>query len=65
MLPVLVGGDLAIVGEDDGPSGEFGLVDLLELPHCGGGAVSLVGRLVGELEQVDELGRVVFLLPRG
>src|ERR1700746_370003 len=65
MLPALVRGDLEVVGEDDGPGGEFGLVDLLELPYCGGGAVRLVRRLVGELEEVDELGRVAFLLPRG
>jgi hypothetical protein len=64
-LPVPVRGDLEIVGEDDGPGGEFGLVDLLELPHRGGGAVGLVGRLIGELEEVDELGRVAVLLPRG
>src|SRR5690242_19592294 len=53
-LPVPVRGDLEIVGEDDRPGGEFGLVDLLELPHGGGGAVGLVGRLIGELEEVDE-----------
>ena len=58
----MVRGDLEVVGEDDGPGGEFGLVDLLELSYRSGGAVRLVRRLVGELEEVNELGRVALLL---
>src|SRR5215470_6407886 len=64
-LPALVRGDLEVVGEDDRTGGELGLVDLLELPDRGGGAVSVVRCLVGELEEVDELGRVALLLPCG
>lgn len=64
MLTALVGGDLEVIGEDDGPGGEFGLVRLLEPPYRGGGAVRLVRLLVGELKKVDELRRVALLLPR-
>src|SRR5580704_8526313 len=64
MLTALVGGDLEVIGEDDGPGGEFGLIHLLESPHRGGGGVRLVRLLVGELKKVDKLRRVAFLLPR-
>jgi hypothetical protein len=60
-----VRGDQVVVGEDDGPGGKFGLVDLLELPYCGGGAVRLVRLLVGKLKKVDELRRVALLLGPG
>ena len=39
--------------------GQLGLVDGLELADRGGLAVRLVGRLVGELEEVHEPGGVV------
>jgi len=60
----LIGGDLKVIGEDDGTGGEFGLVRLLEPSHGGGGAVRLVRLPVGELKKVDELRRVALLLPR-
>src|SRR5215470_9127783 len=57
-LTALVRGDLAVIGEDDGPGGEFGLIYLLEPPYRGGGAVCVVRLLVSELKKVNELRRV-------
>src|SRR6185437_2114818 len=62
---VAVGGDLHVVGEHDRPVGQLAPVDGLELADRGRLAVRLVGRLVGELEEVHEPGGVVLALPRG
>src|SRR5689334_15839526 len=62
LLPA-IGGDEHVVGEDDRAAGEFGTIDGLELPNGVRAAVRLVGGLIGELEEVDEPGGVVLLLP--
>jgi hypothetical protein len=60
-----VGGDLHVVGEHDRPVGQLGLVDGFERAHALRLPVDGLGRLVGELEEMHEPGRVVLLLPGG
>jgi hypothetical protein len=58
-----IGGDEYVVGEDDRAAGELGTIDGLELPNGARVAVRLMGGLIRELEEVDEPGGIVLLLP--
>ena len=64
-LRSVIGRHEQVVGEDDGAVDEFRAVDGFELPYGVRGTVRPVRGLIGELEEVDEFGRVVFLLPGG